>query len=105
MAEVTLGGKLNGLKANEAAHNRWKLLASYRSGATARNAASRLRKRYRVPEWAFRTTTAMADGRYGLGVMYKRPDPDGRAPEADERGPAAQSPVALRAGRGPRGSR
>jgi hypothetical protein len=84
MAEVTLRGKLNGLKANEAAHNRWKLLASYRSGATARNAASRLRKRYRAPEWEFRTTPAMPDGRFGVGVIYKRPGPDGRAPEANE---------------------
>jgi hypothetical protein len=84
MAELTVGGKLDGLKANEAAHNHWKLLASYRSGSTARNAASRLRKRHRAPEWAFRTTAAMPDGRFGLGVIYKRPEADGRAPEANE---------------------
>jgi hypothetical protein len=83
MAEGCLSAKLGGLQANESAHNRWKLLASYPGSGTARNSASRLRRRYRGPEWDFRTLR-LPDGRYGVGVIYKRPGPDGRAPQASE---------------------
>jgi hypothetical protein len=75
--------KLAALKANRAGHNRWKLLAAYLAGGTARNAASRLRQRYSGPDWEFRAVT-LPDGRAGVGVIYKRPDSDGRAPEEED---------------------
>ena len=80
-SQTILADRLASLLAREASHNRWKLLQTYGTANAARNAASRLRSRYRGPEWQFRTTGVMADGRYGLGVIYKRPDPNGRAPE------------------------
>lgn len=78
----TLGERLERLRLSQPSWNRWKLLQSYDSARGARVAASRLRRRYRPPEWNFRTTAAMADGRFGLGVMYKHPASDGRAPES-----------------------
>ena len=74
--------KLAKLKASPAAHNRWKLLIDYPSANTARVSATRLRKRYSGPEWDFRTTRGpLPNGRYGVGVIYKSPQADGRAPE------------------------
>jgi hypothetical protein len=77
--------KLATLKANEVAHNnRWKFLQTYPTANTARVSASRLRRRYSGPEWEFRTTKRLPDGLYGVGVMFKRPDSDGRAPEEED---------------------
>jgi hypothetical protein len=80
MSKNTLDARLVFLETNQAAHNRWKLLAEYPEHGTARNSASRLRRRYSGPPWEFRTTK-LPNGRYGVGVIYKRPDSDGRTPE------------------------
>jgi hypothetical protein len=79
MSRNDLDAKLTALEANEAAHNRWKPLAEYPESGTARNSASRLRKRYSGP-WEFKAAK-LPNGRYGVGVLYKWPDRDGRASE------------------------
>jgi hypothetical protein len=80
MSRNALDTKLAALEANEAAHNRWKLLAEYPESGTARNSASRLRRRYREPCWEFKSTK-LPNGKYGVGVLFKRLNCDGRAPE------------------------
>lgn len=71
---------LENLRANPAAHNRWKRLTDYPANNTAKMTASRLRKRYESEGFSFKVVQDRKGNCWAVGVLYKQPDVDGRVP-------------------------